>query len=239
MAEEMAELLLAAPYAILVTGVAPTERGVLTIHLTRALAELPPIKPGQTAEDRAQLSFTKVRINPKRANQGGDVTRYSRTNQALALHSDSSYSHDPHELVAFQMVRADQEGGESLIAPIDSLLAALDQETRDLLSKPIYPFGRGRQAVLWHSGNRANIRYYRSQIDSALAQCESLDEDASAALERVDEILARPEVAIRQRIQSGETLFIHNTRALHGRSAFAADSNRLMYRVRSHVGCLT
>ncbi len=36
----------------------------------------------------------------------------------------------------------------------------------------------------------------------------------------------------------GEILFLNNNKTLHGRSAFAADSARLLYRIRVHAGCL-
>lgn len=238
LAEEMAALLRAPPYAFVLAGLAPSEKGVLTVRLARGLTELPPLKPGQSGEDRTKISFTRVRIDPDRAARPGAVTRYSRTNQALPLHSDSSYDPDPHELVIFQMVQADAEGGESRVASIDRVLAALDSDTKALLARPNFPFGSGRLPVLWQAGGTSKLRYYRLQIDRIREAGEALSDEEAAALDRLDAVLARPEVAINRKIRSGEVLFLNNTKALHGRTAFAEDSARLMYRIRVHAGCL-
>lgn len=237
-AREMAAFLARPPYAFVLAGLAPTEKGILTVHLARGLTELPPTKPGQSGEDRAKISFTRVRIDPRKANQSGAVTRYSRTNQALPLHSDSSYDPDPHELVVFQMVQADSEGGESQVAPIDRVLDVLDGATKERLSRPSFPFGRCRLPILWQAGAKTKLRYYRYQVDQGCQVDEGLSEEDAAALERLDRVLADPRISLRRKIRSGEILFLNNTKALHGRTAFAEDSPRLMYRIRVHAGCL-
>ncbi len=238
LAEEMAALLRAPPYAFVVTGLAPSGKGDLTLRLARGLMELPPSKPGRSRRKPARLSFTRIRINPKSAARCDAVTRHSRTNQALPLHSDSSYDPDPHELVVFQVVRADPQGGESQVAPYESVLSTLDDETQTILSRPRFPFGRNRWPILrrWHGSMK--IRYYRHQIDKSCLWEKPLAKEEVAALERLDGVLARPEVSIHREIRSGEILFLNNTKVLHGRTAFPADSRRLLYRIRVHAGCL-
>ena len=54
----------------------------------------------------------------------------------------------------------------------------------------------------------------------------------------IEETLQREEVQFRFHIEAGETIFIHNTKALHGRTAFPDGSRRLMYRIRIPAGCL-
>ena len=54
----------------------------------------------------------------------------------------------------------------------------------------------------------------------------------------LDAALEQPENQFRFHLQAGETGFLHNTKVLHGRTGFATDSSRLMYRIRVHAGCL-
>ena len=54
----------------------------------------------------------------------------------------------------------------------------------------------------------------------------------------LDAALQRPDNQFRFHLKAGETLFLHNTKVLHGRTGFAAGSTRLMYRIRVHAGCL-
>jgi alpha-ketoglutarate-dependent taurine dioxygenase len=50
--------------------------------------------------------------------------------------------------------------------------------------------------------------------------------------------LRDPALQHRFRIESGEIMCMQNTRALHGRTGFDGESDRLMYRIRANAGCL-
>jgi len=108
----------------------------------------------------------------------------------------------------------------------------------DVLSRPTFPFGRGRFPALWFNAGDPRIRYYRNQIDLATENGDTLGSDERAAMERLDEAVAESGLSHRFRIEEGETLFIRNVKVLHGRTEFAPDSRRLMYRFRAHAGCL-
>ncbi|MEO1000288.1 MAG: TauD/TfdA family dioxygenase, partial [Pseudomonadota bacterium] len=181
LAARIAEALATPPYYVVLTGLPPMEERALTVALARGIAEELPTKPGMSEERRGKVSFTRVRINPERSAQGGSSTAYSRTNQPLALHTDSSYMDDPHEVVAFQMVQADDQGGETLMMSLDTILAGLDAETRAALAEPIFPFNRIALPILWERGG-TRIRYYRAQIDTAVEAGAVLSPRAEAAM---------------------------------------------------------
>ncbi|MEM8790544.1 MAG: TauD/TfdA family dioxygenase [Pseudomonadota bacterium] len=235
-AGEIAQALKAPPYYTLLRGASATEDRRLTVHFARTLANMEPVRPDSTPESRQKISFTQVRIDPEKAAGNAGSTSYSRTNKPLELHTDSSYKRDPHELVAFQMVRADMEGGDTIMMPVDRILNALAPEIRAVLSRPAFPFGKGPLPILWETDGVTRIRYYRSQIDlSGGIDLPGEEKDAMAVL---DEVIGREDLQDRFRIEPGDTLYMDNTRVLHGRTGFAPTSNRLMYRIRSHVGCL-
>ena len=84
-----------------------------------------------------------------------------------------------------------------------------------------------------------NIRYFRLQIDKTRSGSEHrLTERDIAAMEALDSVLGSKDVLFEFHAQAGETLLLHNTKVLHGRTGFSRDSNRLMYRARVRVGCL-
>ncbi len=226
------------PHFAVLKGAPPTEDRTLTVQLARAIASIDPVRDGQTPDQRGKVSFTRVRINSARAHQVSAVTHYSRTNEALEPHTDSSYQAEPHELVAFQIVRADVDGGDTLMAPVEHVIDALDNDVREVLKRRKFPFGRGAHPVLWKSGGDFRIRYYRSQIEAAREKDNRLTDDDLAALATLDEVLRREDRLFRFHVEAGETIFIHNTKTLHGRSGFATNSDRLLYRIRIHAGCL-
>lgn len=236
-AHRLARMLRVYPHFVVLKGLPPTEDRALSVTLARALANMPPVKFADAAL-RQKVSFTRVHIDEADAGQKGKVTRYSRTNRPLALHTDSSYKAEPHELVMFQMVRAAADGGDTVMAAVEDIVEALDEPTRTTLAAANFPFGRGPQSVLWQTASGPHIRYYRDQIETGRSGDDPLTDRDLVAMEVLDAALDRPELQYRFHVAAGETMFIHNTKALHGRTGFAADSDRLMYRIRMHAGCL-
>ena len=236
LAGHMTRILRAHPHFFVLKGPPPAETRALTEHLAAAIAAQPAGGPGPTAKPK--VSFTRVRINADGADDTGPVTRYSRTHLPLPPHTDSSYRPAPHELVAFQMVRADPKGGDTLVAAVEDVVAALDEQTLTALAEPRFPFGQGAHPVLWQTGTAPSIRYYRSQIDRAREDEDPLTASDLAALDALDAVLARADLLFQVRLEAGDTIFLHNTKALHGRTGFAADSDRMMYRIRVRAACL-
>lgn len=232
----VAQCLRQRPYFVVLSGLPVTERSDIAKSLAQAIARLPSARQAHRAPDR--VSFTKVRIAKDKTLNHEQVTRYSRTHLSLDLHTDSSYKPNPHELVLFQMIRPDPAGGDTLLASVEDVCAALPPEARQTLAQPIYPFGRGALPVLWASAGRPRIRYYRSQIEAAVKQGAGLEAAAGSAMAALDSVLQAPDHHVTVRLAAGEIVCLNNIQALHGRTGFAPDSDRLMYRVRAHAGCL-
>ncbi|MEO1079237.1 MAG: TauD/TfdA family dioxygenase [Pseudomonadota bacterium] len=181
-----------------------------------------------------RISRTKVRVNSESAARtSGNVTRYSRTPDALPLHSDCSNFTDPPNLVAFAMERPDADGGgESLVLSAVDLVKELPEELIEVLRRPVFPFSpQKRFAVLEGEGDDLLVRYYRNQIASAAAT-QRLDDDLAEALDELDQRLAAAQGSVHFHMQAGDIIMLDNTRVMHGRKAMAPDSNRLMHRFR-------
>lgn len=228
------------PHYVVVSGFPASEERDHVVGLADAVCSFP--APDGTPVDAAALngkiSFTKVRIDSKKASLSGSATHYSRTHRPLAPHTDSSYKDEPHELVIFQMVVSDAQGGNSIIAPVEDILSRIDGETRSRLRQPVFPLGQGTHAILWGEGDDCQIRYYRNQIDRSLEDGVELAEDDLAALAKLDRVLAQSEAFDCFHLDSGDVLFMNNRKVLHGRSGFAADSDRLMFRYRLYAPSL-
>jgi len=238
-AKRLIEQLQTYPHFVILKRTSFVGDGAPIERLVKAIARTPPLKAGQTAEDRPQLEVSRIDVNIEKSAETHLTTRYSRTNQALALHTDDSFRLEPRELVVFDFVQADPQGGDSLLAAVEDVVAALDDATKNALTKPMFPFGCGDQPVLWENGGLLNIRYSRLQIDKTRAGSEDkLTERDVAAMDTLDRVLSNERVLFQAHVQPGETLLLHNTKVLHGRTGFSSDSKRLMYRVRVPVGCL-
>ncbi len=208
-------------------------------RMGKALARLiVALGPPHPAHPDARLSTARIMINPEAFAKEADGTRYSQTDQALALHTDSSFQPVPHELVMFQMASPDPDGGETILAPVRDIAAALSDAARARLRRPTVPFGDDRHAVIAGAAADPVMRYYRRQIDEDAARHGALDPADEAAMDELDAVLADPAPQHRFRLGEGELLLLNNTRVLHGRTAMSPTSRRLMYRVRGWAGCL-
>jgi alpha-ketoglutarate-dependent taurine dioxygenase len=240
LAKHLVERLRTYPHFIILKRTSHIGNGAPIERLIKAIAQIPPFKTGQTPEDRPKVEVTRIQVSPDVPAEVGSTTQYSRTNQPLALHTDDSFNLEPRELVVFDFARADPHGGDSLLAAVEDVVAALDEEMKERLKKPVFPFGHGDHPVLWEQNGTPNIRYSRLQIDKMRADSEHrLSEDDIAALEALDGALCTKEVLFQVHIKAGETLLLHNTKVLHGRTGFSQLSDRLMYRARMRAGCLS
>lgn len=205
----------------------------------RALANLisfaPPAHPYKAFQ---RAKWATIRIDAEAFAKDGDGTRYSRTAEALAPHTDSSFLPHPHEYVSFQMAQPDPEGGESVIVTARDAVAALDAATRDRLRAPRFPFAGELRPILTGSEDNPCIRYYRRQIDEETVRATSLAAEDMAALDALDAQVERADLQHHFRLAAGEIVLLNNLRVLHGRTAMPAASSRLMYRVRAWAGCL-
>ena len=234
------------PHYIVVTGYPATEDRTNLVNLAKAIGAIETVSSdsgigcsGFSHQKQHKVSFTKVRINPAKANAGGGVTQYSRTHLPLPPHTDSSYMSRPHELVAFQCIVSDRAGGESIMVPVADLLPQLNGDVVERLRAPAYPFGNQPYPILMGDSGHERIRYYRAQIDRIhKAGAPPLSSDQLAAIESLDQALLQTEHYGQFHLQAGQIVFMHNCKVLHGRTGFAPESDRLLYRIRLHVRSL-
>lgn len=231
---------LAAPsHFVVLKGLPPSDNSDACAELARCLARRSPQKKGIATDQLERISLTRVEVKEEWDPIKQNATAYSRTNQPITLHTDSSYRASPHEFVAFQMVRPDQTGGETLLVTVEHVLEAIDDLTRQVLSFPIYPLGKQRMPIFWESQSGPHIRYYRSQLDLGIQKADPpLPDAAFTAIEALDAALADESRHVRFRLEAGDILCLHNTKVLHGRTVFAENSDRLMFRIRADVGCI-
>jgi alpha-ketoglutarate-dependent taurine dioxygenase len=227
------------PYYVIVSGFPPHKQPEYLITLARGIGAAMDLNPTTTLLSEDLVSFTEVSIKPEKAEPGGDATRYSRTHLPLNPHTDSSYQPFPHELVAFQCIAADEQGGETVMVPIDDILQHLDCSVAALLREPVYPFGRGRYAILSGHEKNIQIRYYRTQIEHSLAlESKTLSEPHQSALVTLDTLLEQLAPSHQFHVKSGQILFMHNHKVLHGRTGLSTESDRLLYRIRFYTSSL-
>lgn len=174
---------------------------------------------------------------PIRPRSGGDAGTFAQTNQAAPMHTDDQCSDRPPDALVLLCVRAAVDGGESLLLPVDQVIAELHArapEAEGVLRRAKVPF-RARASwgdnVAWHRVIAGDQMVWRSDtIDGGLlARADGTGELREALLEltRVTEELTPVTVALR----AGDALVVDNRRALHGRTRFG-DPHRLLTRVR-------
>lgn len=224
------------PHFIVLKGLPPSESPTVAARFLSDISRSGSVKPDLKSGRHNKIDFHRIEVNEKIANSKGGATNYSRTHQMLEQHTDCSFMAEPYEMLAMQMVRADPAGGDSIIVAIEDIERWLPDEVKDILQQPIFPFGKHKRPILFKSNAKSHIRYYRTQIETS---CESegyvLDASAVAAMDLLDDVLKREETRYQCHLESGDIILVHNNRALHGRSAFSADSERLMYRLRAHA----
>ncbi len=224
------------PYYAVVNGFPPIQDRSHLVNLARKVCVASSVEPERYVPSEDEMSFTKVYINPEQAARDGDATRYSRTHLALEPHTDSSYMAIPHELVAFQCIKADEQGGESIMIPVEDILKHLDKKIIELLRQPVYKFGKIKSPILSGSESDCLFRYYRAQIDRTTQSGEHpLSEQHQSALNTLDNLLAQTHLFHKFHLKPGQILFMHNCKVLHGRTELSPNSDRLLNRVRLHV----
>ncbi len=183
--------------------------------------------------------LARVSVTSDPANTLDIASRLSQTHLPLVPHTDSTHMKAPHELVAFQCVKADPVGGETIILPIDDVLRELGETEAGLLRECTYPFGDERRAILSGPPHDPLVRFFDAELlQSGKTGDHILPFRHRWALKALDTVLKDASLGHKFRLGQGDILFVNNVKALHGRSGFAKDSGRLLYRIRMRAPSL-
>jgi alpha-ketoglutarate-dependent taurine dioxygenase len=148
------------------------------------------------------------------------------------LHTDDTFSRTPARWVLMHCWYADPAGGDSLLAHVDDVLPRLPADMVRRLEAADFPSPDGPAPVLFGGAdvvrkvrfNHRDFVGYGERFGPALAP------DQLRCLDAV--LLAAEAVSLRLRLETGDCLVVDNHRVLHGRTAFAAGSGRLLKRLR-------
>lgn len=234
-AAEAARSLRTRPYSCILRGL-PAEASVAAVERLFRLIVLE--ASGDGADRAGSLSFTPITVREDGLSVSGGVSRESRTDRPLDLHSDGSYRPAPYGLMAMQMIRPDEGGGGlSTLLDIDTLLASMPPDLQETLSSTNVPFRRDTHPILVDTDIGPTIRYYRRQIELEAAD-QGADEAQSAMLDRLDAVIAQSPITTTA-LQPGEILVANNLKVLHGRTALSPGSTRVMNRYRLPASSLS
>ena len=226
---EVIETLNAYPYFAVLEGRKPDT----TPHFTLALAASLTASPAE----RSAITIKTVRYNPEVKTHAKGATNFSSTAHALEAHTDSTFMPRPHEFIAFQFVKADPTGGDTIMMPVEDVLGRLSPRIRAAAAEMEFFWGQFMAPILTGDADRPSIRYYRTQLDTV----------AGGALKRADRIeiadavsaaVAASHEDYRFHAEPGETVLINNTKTLHSRTAFSETSERLMWRIRANTALI-
>lgn len=165
----------------------------------------------------------------------GNGVRPDITNAGQNFHTDNSYNLSPPEVVALLCLRVAREGGVSGLVSLQAAHNILLEEAPDLLARLYEPFHFDRQRehdpadaftvshpLFDDTDGRFAGRLSRFQVVNGqrLAD-EPLDARGAAALDALEEVMARPGLAREFVFAPGQIQFVNNRLIAHKRTAFA------------------
>jgi TfdA family taurine catabolism dioxygenase TauD len=149
-------------------------------------------------------------------------------NNALAFHTD------PADLIMMLCIRAARSGGLSYLASARMAHDRLLAEAPNLLAVLYRPLPEGKIPlaempqpwtpipVFATAGGDFSTRFDRDHVEAS-QQYDSaprLTDEQIAAMNALDEVVARPGVALETKLEPGEFIVLNNAEVLHARSAF-------------------
>lgn len=157
-------------------------------------------------------------------------SRGYRSNKHLPFHTDGAH------LFSLTCLGVAAEGGETIIASgsaVYNRMAAEYPEALEILCRGFYHHRRGqhdpgeaplsakRVPVFAFHGGLLNCCYNRNPIEWAEKEGVTLSADETAALDALDDVLARDETQMKLNLQPGESAFINNFITMHSRTEYA------------------
>jgi alpha-ketoglutarate-dependent taurine dioxygenase len=148
------------------------------------------------------------------------------------LHSDEAFLDLPCRYVLLHCWQPDPHGGGvNMIARRESIERLASPVQLAVLRGRKFPYPTGGSVAM----NNRLLRYNRGEIEgTAHRRNRPLDNEQQAQLDDFDRLFSAAAESIV--LNAGDLLLIDNHRTLHGRTAFAPGSPRLLKRVRVEVG---
>ena len=178
----------------------------------------------------------------------------SQTHAATGFHTDSSARNTMPDIVALLCLQPAHTGGESLIvsaARIHEQLRKTDPEAlsilyREFIRDVVTP-GRGKSAnslvnnrfPIFSQGLHStgvSFRYMRYWIEKGHLQANiQLTEREFAALDKLDELLNLPQLAMKFKLECGDHLWVNNHLVAHNRTEYGEDPRQPRHLVRMWI----
>jgi alpha-ketoglutarate-dependent taurine dioxygenase len=169
-------------------------------------------------------------------------SRGYRSNKLLPFHTDGANS------FVLACLGEAESGGETILASASAVYNTLADEfpeTIAILQRGFYHHRRGQHdpgeaplsaervpVFAFHNG-MLHCCYNRNPIEWAQKEGVVLDNEEIAALDALDEVLARDDMQLRLKLQTGDALFVNNFTSLHSRTEYqdSETHRRHMFRV--------
>jgi alpha-ketoglutarate-dependent taurine dioxygenase len=186
----------------------------------------------------ARLGQPSLRAIDRRLDEGVGVQRVQALGEALrdrsgkplqsaghgefALHTDESFLEQPADFVLLHCWQAALTGGTTRVADSRAIAANVDRVEWIAWTQLRLPYPCGEHCSMDAAG--------KVRFNPAECTTEPLSSTQQFWLARFAETARR--VAIELPLAAGDALLLDNRRMLHGRSAFSAESGRLLKRLR-------
>lgn len=159
----------------------------------------------------------------------------STTNLAIPCHTEDYFMPAPSDIVIFQCIRQDNEGGRSILAYLENILSNLHEEVLNYLKMCEYPSYFGKVAIIQEDDyGKFQIRFNRGTLNKASTMTGlKLLPEYEAALCQLDLAVNKSQISFN--LQPYDVWIVNNKRALHGRTALSKGTNRLLKRVKLYV----
>jgi hypothetical protein len=169
------------------------------------------------------------------AEYGRTGVRFSKTNAAFDFHTDSPsrVAGRTPDFIGLLVLRTAKSGGDSALVSGYALHNILRRERPDVLDRLYQPFWVDRRAELPPGEDpvlpvpvlafdrRLTVRYLRFYITKGQEwKGEPLTQGEIEALDAFEEIMQRPDVAVRIPLERGDIQLISNQFLLHSRTSY-------------------
>jgi hypothetical protein len=160
----------------------------------------------------------------------GIYNSYANSNFEFPCHTDcSDFSIIPNCLGLF-CVNPSKIGGETLICSLDDIIPKLNSDLLNWLLNHIFTFRNIESSILKYPKNEYSVQYNRITIESFSNQLSNTEQKY---LDEFDFIIRDNTFTIK--LNANDLLFCRNDKFLHGRSAFDANSQRNVKRIRFNL----